>query len=149
MFALQLFGSDPGGLAAIGLALFFGALLLGYLVQLLVCWFVYNAALPIPAEHREIQPALAFLLLVPVAGTFLNFLVQPAVSRSYKRWFAARGVTTEGDCGENLAWWYAIAGICAWVPCLPFAGLAALVLQILYLVRLGRVRAAGRALALA
>jgi len=132
-----------GDFVPAALILFLGLLVLGYLVQVLLSWFVYNAALLIPAEHREIQPALALLLLVPVVGTFLNFLIQPAVARSYRRWFAARGVTSAGDCGESLAWWYAILGICAWVPCLPLAGLAAIVLQTLYLLRLLRVRAHG------
>jgi hypothetical protein len=146
MFALLPHFMDDGGLLALVFFFFLGVLLLHFLIQVLICWFVYNAALAVPPEHREIEPALAFLLLVPCIGLFLNFLIQPAVARSFKRWFAARGVTTEGDCGESLAWWYAITSVCALVPCVPFVGLAAIVLQILYLVRLARVRAAGRAM---
>jgi len=129
----------------LALLVFFGSLVLSYLLQVLVGWCVYNAVLPVPAEFREIQPALAFGLFVPLVGTFLGFLIQPAVARSYRRWFAARGISTQGDCGENLAWCSAIGGVGAWVPCLPFAGLAAVVVQVLYLVRLARVKAAGRA----
>jgi hypothetical protein len=121
------------------LLLFFGALVVSWLIQLLVGWCAYNAILPIPAEQREIEPALAFGLMVPFVGTLLNFLVLPALSRSYQRWFAARGVTGEGDCGENLAWWHAIVSVGAWVPCLPLAGLSAIVLQVLYLLRLRRL----------
>lgn len=146
MIALLPPAFDAQGLLLLALGVFLGALIVGFLLQLLVCWLVYNAALAIPKEHREIEPALAFLLLVPFLGVFLNFLVQPAVSRSYRRWFAARGVTTEGDCGESLAWWYAILCVCAWVPCVPLAGLVAIVLQVVYLLRLRRVHAAGRAM---
>src|SRR5260221_12215584 len=135
-----------GGLLTAFVLFFLGLALLHFLVQVLVCWFAYNAALLVPPEHREIEPALAFLLLVPCLGLFLNFLIQPAVARSFRRWFAARGVSTEGDCGESLAWWHAIAGICAYVPCVPFAGLAAIALQIVYLVRLARVSATARAM---
>jgi hypothetical protein len=121
------------------LLLFFGTLVVSYLIQLLVAWCAYNAALPIPAEQREVEPVMGLVLCVPFVGTFLNFLVQPALSRSYRRWFAARGVTGEGDCGENLAWWCAIVSVGAWVPCLPLAGLSAIVLQVLYLLRLRRL----------
>lgn len=119
---------------------FFGALVVSWLVQLLVGWSAYNAILPIPAEHREIEPVLAFGLFVPFMGTLMGFLVQPALSRSYKRWFAARGLSGARDCGEGLAGWNAIAGVLAWVPCLPLAGLATIVLQVMYLVRLRRLR---------
>ena len=94
----------------LALLVFFGSLVLSYLLQVLVGWCVYNALLSVPAEFRELQPALAFGLFVPLVGTVLGFLIQPAVARSYKRWFAARGISTEGDCGENLAWASAIAG---------------------------------------
>ena len=147
MFALLPPFLHDGGLAAFLVFLFLGVLLLYFLIQLFVCWCVYNAALTVPSEHREIEPALAFLLLVPCLGMFLNFLIQPAVARSYKRWFAARGVTNQGDCGESVAWWHAITSVCALVPCVPLAGMAAIVLQIIYLLRLSRVSAAGRALA--
>ena len=127
----------------LALVVYLGSLALSYLLQVLVGWCAYNALLPVPAEFREVQPALAFGLFVPVVGTFLGFLIQPAVSRSYRRWFAARGITGAGDCGENLAWCCAIGGVGAWVPCLPLAGLASVVVQVLYLVKLTRVRAAG------
>ena len=120
---------ENGGPVVVLALLFIGFALLYFLVQLVACWFVYNTA-----------------LLVPCLGLFMNFLIQPALSRSYKRWFAARGVTTEGDCGESIAWWHAIAGICAYVPCVPFAGLAAIVLQIVYLLRLSRLRTSARAM---
>jgi hypothetical protein len=146
MFALLFHFHDGGDLAALALFAFLGVLLVHFLIQALICWFVYNAALDIPAEHREIEPALAFLLLVPCLGLFLNFLIQPAIARSFKRWFASRGVTSEGDCGESIAWWYAITSVCALVPCVPFVGLAAIVLQVVYLVRLARVRSTARAM---
>jgi hypothetical protein len=146
MFALLPDFVDDGGLAAIVVVAFLGVLLVQFLIQLVICWLVYNAALTVPPEHREIEPALAFLLLVPCLGLFLNFLIQPAVARSFKRWFAARGVTTEGDCGESLAWWHAITSVCALVPCVPFVGLTAIVLQIIYLLRLSRVRSTARAM---
>ncbi len=147
MFVLEPPLAHGGELLRVALLLFFGALIVSYLLQLLVCWCVYNAILPIPAEQREVQPALAFLLLLPCVGTLLNFVIQPALARSYRRWFAARGLLGQGDCGENLAWWHAIAGVCAWVPCLPLAGLASIVIQVLYLLRLARVKSASRTLA--
>ena len=130
---------DGEHLLAWALVLFGGSLFVSYLLQLLVAWCAYNAALPIPAEQREIEPVMALCLAVPFVGTLLGFLVQPALARSYRRWFAARGLPGDGDCGENLAWAAAIVGVLAWVPCLPFAGLAAIVLQVLYLLRLRRV----------
>ena len=131
---------DGEHILAAYLLLYFGSLAVSWLIQLLVAWCAYNAALPIPAEQRELEPALALCLAVPVVGTLLGFLVQPALSRSYKRWFAARGLPGDDDCGENIAWGGAITGVLAWVPCLPFAGLAAIALQVMYLLRLGRLR---------
>jgi len=146
MLALEPPALHGGDLVAWALLLYLGSLAVAYLLQLLVAWCAYNAALPIPAELRESEPALALLVAVPVVGTLLGFLVQPGLARSYRRWFAARDVPGDGDCGENLAWGCAITGVLAWVPCLPFAGLATIVLQLLYLARLARVRRASRAL---
>jgi len=146
MLALEPPVLHSGDLVAWALVLYFGSLAVAYLIQLLVAWCAYNAALPIPAELRESEPALALLVAVPLVGTLLGFLVQPGLARSYRRWFAALSAPGDGDCGENLAWGSAITGVLAWVPCLPFAGLAAILMQVLYLLRLGRVRRASRAI---
>ncbi len=135
-----------GGWIAVVFFVFLGLLLLRFLIQCVICWMVYRAAESVPPEHREIEPALAFLLLVPCLDIFLNFLVQPSVARSYRRWFESRGDTSEGDCAENLAWWYAITTVCAHVPCVPFAGLVAVILQIVFLLRVSRLRSKALAL---
>lgn len=135
-----------GAWGAVLLFVFLGLLVVRFLIQFFVCWMVYRAAEAVPPEHREIEPALAFLLLIPCLEIFLAFLVQPCVARSYRRWFAARGVTSEGDCGEGLAWWYAITSVCAVIPCVPLAGLVAIVLQVLFLLRISGLRRQGLAL---
>lgn len=139
---------ERGGWLAVALLVGLAFFALRFLLQLCVCVFLYRAGSDVPAEHRELEPALAFLLLVPCLDLCASFLVQPCLARSYRRWLAARGAAGEGDCGENLAWWHALLGVCGIVPCVNLLALpAAIVLHVLFLVRLARVRRSALGLA--
>jgi hypothetical protein len=74
--------------------------------------------------------------LIPCWSVIWAFYVYAPVSRSFAQAFAARGVTGEGDAGENLGLWLAICGVACLVPVVNWiAGTAYLVLLILYLIK--------------
>lgn len=90
----------------------------------------------IPEQHRKQTPGLAFLLLIPFFSIIWAFFVHPKVAESLKSYFAAKGDTSVGDCGASLALWLCISSVCALIPIVNiFAGLAALVLLIIFYVK--------------
>lgn len=115
------------------------------LVLLIVLMIVPFALLPailsfvllgrIPAEHRKQEPGLAFLLIIPVVSVIWAFFVYPRISESLQSYFASRG-ENRGDCGRKLAMATCICAVCSIIPLLGIvAGLAALVLMIIFFVK--------------
>lgn len=133
------FEPDPQALAALA-AVFFVALLvliaIGLAVAAVVCWLISGCLKVLPQEYREMEPGMVWLLMIPLFQLVWNFFVFPKTSRSFQRYFAARGRTEFGDCGEKIGLWYAICGALCLIPCVNYvAGPAALVLLIIYLVK--------------
>lgn len=90
----------------------------------------------IPEQHRKQSPGLVFLLLIPLFSVIWAFFVHPRVAESLKSYYDSLGANLYGDCGKSLALWLCICSVCVFVPFLGmFAGLAALVLLILFYVR--------------
>jgi hypothetical protein len=118
-----------GGAIAMGFAVFL-------LINVVVCWLLYNALDRIPASFRQMEPAMVWLLLIPCFSWFWNFMVFPKIARSFKAYFDSVQATDVGDCGEKLGLWYSILIVASIIPFLGwFAGVAALVLLILYLIK--------------
>lgn len=128
--------NDPEPWIAAMLALLGVIALVQFAIAVLICWLVYDALGAVPREHRKLEPGLVWLLLIPCWNVIWAFFVFPPVARSFAGAFAARGITTEGDAGESLGLWLAICGAALFVPILNwFAGVAYLVLLILFLVK--------------
>jgi hypothetical protein len=120
------------------LVLFAFALAIG----VFVCYQLYLAAARLPEANRKLAPAAVFLLLVPVVNMVWLFIVVMKLSEGYQQYFAAQQRTDVGDCGYRLGLGWAIAGLCVIVPIAHvFAGLAALILMILYLVKMSQLKA--------
>jgi hypothetical protein len=109
-----------------------------------VAWLISGCLKAIPPEHREMEPAMVWLILIPLFNVVWNFFVLPKTSRSFQRYFAAKGRTEFGDCGEKIGLWCAICGAASLALQLvfrlnfvvgPVVGLATLALLIIYLVK--------------
>lgn len=116
--------------------------LVSFPIQIWVCWLLYSCLQRIPISFRQQRPGMAFLLLIPVANIFLNFKVFPLLARSYRAYFDSIGKLDVGDCGYEMGVAYCVCGALALVPFIGiFAGPAAVVLAIVYLVKAWRLRA--------
>jgi len=116
--------------ALIGLVVFFAILAV-------LCYFIAEHYKIIPAGARKMEPGQVWLLLIPLFNLYWVFPVFLGLSESYQAAFAARGRTDLGACGRHLALWFCICFASSVIPCLQYAtGLAALVLLILYIIRI-------------
>lgn len=126
--------------AAIG-AFILVALVIGLAINAVVCWLVSSSLARIPAEHRKMEPGQVWLLMIPCWGIVWNFFVFQRVPESFQSYFASIGRQDVGDCGKQIGLWYAICGVCSFVPLLNYiAGPAGLVLLILSLVKFHQLK---------
>lgn len=126
----------------LGLAMVFMVTVIGLAIAAFISYLLYDAERRLPEPFREMAPALVFLLLVPLFNLLWLFFVVVKVSQSYQRYFAARQQTGVGDCGFNLGLAWAITAIAVFVPVLgTLSALASLVLMILYLMKIGQLKA--------
>lgn len=135
-------GDQVGGLIALGLLGFLGVLFLIILaINILVCFLLYKDYKAIPAQFRKLEPGLVWLLLIPCFGLVWNFFVFPRLGESFKAYFDSVGQTDVGDGGTTLGWAYAICAACTIIPYANVvAGVAAIVLLILFLVKAGGLK---------
>jgi hypothetical protein len=129
------------------------ALIVGMLVMLavcvaisvVICYLVYTLFNAVPPQHRQMEPMLVWLLLIPLFNVVWNFFVFPKLSKSYELALQAQGDTSAGDCNAALGMGYSVC--CAVVfalsilrihiPCVSsLIGVAALVLFIMYMVKM-------------
>jgi len=100
-----------------------------------VSYLLWECYRRIPKRFRQMEPALVWLLLVPVFNLFWNFVVFPRLSASYKAYFDSVGGRDLGNASHSVAMAYSISAACKVAPCIaPAAFLAQLVLLVLYLV---------------
>ena len=112
------------------------AILVALVIELIIILITAGCLKRIPPEFRLMSPGMVWLLLIPVFDLIWNFFVFVRLSKSYQRYFAAKGRTEFGDCAEKIGLWCAICCVCAWIPLVGYAaGPASLVLLIVYLVK--------------
>lgn len=105
-------------------------------INALICWLVSGCYKRIPQQFRKMEPGMVWLLMIPCVPIVWNFFVFPRLAESYKAYFDSVGNTEVGDCGAQISLFFAVAVVCAHVPCLNyFAGPVALVLLIITLVK--------------
>jgi hypothetical protein len=137
-------GSNLPGLigCGFGLALLLLLFAVALAVGAFICYQLYLAAGRLPAANQKLPPVSVFLLLVPVVNIVWLFFVVMKVSQGYQEYFAANPRPGVGDCGYGIGLGWAIASACVFVPLAHyFAGLAALILMVLYLVKMAQLRA--------
>jgi Domain of unknown function (DUF4328) len=133
-------GNDEATVAAMLIALGI-TLAISLAINLLVCWLVYRANEALPAEHRRTESWQAFLLLIPLFNLVWNFILLARVSGGMQSYFQSKNDASVGDCGATIGLWYSICCIAVWVPIVVcVAGPAALVLLVLYLVKISGLR---------
>jgi len=72
-------------------------------IGIAVIYFLFVCLKRIPAEHRRQEPALVWLLLIPLFNFVWSFFVFPKLAESYQSYFSSQGVTDVGDCGRQLS----------------------------------------------
>jgi hypothetical protein len=127
------------GAGLLVLTLFF---IVALAVGVFVCYQLYLTAARLPEANRKLVPATVFLLLVPLVNMVWLFFVVLKLTEGYKQYFAGQSKTDVGDCGQAVGLGWAIAGIATVLPVLHVpAALAALVLMVIYLVKMSQLRA--------
>lgn len=134
--------SGPQGAEiAVFLVIMAVALLIGLAIGIGICIMLHIIQARVPAEHQKITPGMIWLILIPIFGLVWNFFAFPRISESYKSYFDTVGDQSVGDCGKGVGLWYAICSACCIIPCVNYiAGPAALVLLIIFLVKLFGLR---------
>ncbi len=134
-----------GGIAVV-LGFVCVGLLIGLGIAALICWYLSGILKAIPAEHRKQEPAMVWLLMIPLVNIVWNFFVYPKISESFQSYFNAQGRTDVGDCGKSLSMTFCILACTSVIPYLgACTGLAALVIWIIVLVKFSGLKSQLRA----
>ncbi len=108
----------------------------GIAIAIAIILIVQSFYKRIPPEHRKMEPAMVWLLLIPCFGLVWNFFVFLKLSESFKSYFDSQGIVDVGDCVRTLSLAYCVAAVLCVVPCVNYvAGPASLVLLIITLVQ--------------
>jgi hypothetical protein len=97
-------------------------------VYLFVVYLLYTCYQRIPAQYRLMEPGQVWLMLIPLFHIVWQFFVVIRLSRSFQQYFAAKGRTDVGDCGESIGLWGMIFNL---IGCAPVG----FILWIIYLVK--------------
>jgi hypothetical protein len=110
--------------------------IIGLAITITVAVLISGCYARIPQQYREMEPGMVYLLLIPCFNLVWIFFVTLRLSQSFQKYFADLGRSDVGDCGYQLGLWYSICTAASAIPCVNWvAGPAALVLLILYLVK--------------
>lgn len=126
--------------AAVGAGIALMSIVVGVIFLLIlsaiVCFFTSQMVKRIPAEHRQIEPGMVWLLMIPCFSLIWNFFVFPKIAKSFQSYFNSVNVMDVGDCAAQLSLIYCIVSITSFIPVIGgIMALAALVLLILVLVK--------------
>ena len=116
-------------------------LIIGIAILIVIILLLSGALKRIPQQHRRMEPAMVWLLLIPLVNIVWMFFVVLKVSKSFQSHFEAEGRTEVGDCGQAIGLAYCIctvAGIIPYLGCL--VSVPGLVLLIIYLVKINNLK---------
>jgi hypothetical protein len=112
------------------------AMAIGLGIAIAICLFLSSCLKRVPPEHREMEPGMVWLLLIPCFSIVWNFFVYIKIPQSFQRYFNSIGRYDVGDCGQQLGLWYSILVVVCMVPFVNYiAGPAALIVWIIFLVK--------------
>ncbi len=110
-------------------------------VCIVLCVLISNCFKRIPQQHREMEPGMVWLLLIPCFNIVWNFFVWSKLEKSYKNYFDSVGIQDVGDCGHSINLAFCIVTACCLIPYVNrIAGLASLVLFILCLIKANELK---------
>lgn len=155
-----MYTSSSAGPEAFGFVVILGVICVGLLIalgiQAFICYLLSDALKRLPPEFRKQQPNMVWLLMIPLFSLVWNFFVYPKISESYQAYFSAKAgnipngspnlnyqnTLLQQDTGQGIGLAYCICCCCSIIPYLGACiGLAALVLLIIYLVKLSGLKA--------
>jgi hypothetical protein len=116
------------------------------IIVIFLCVYLLLAGIPaalafevlsrVPKANRKQEPALAFLLLIPVFSLIWVFFVHPKVAESLRSYHISIGNHSVGDCGASVARWVCICSVCSHIPLLGIlAAVATLALLIVFYIQ--------------
>jgi len=115
-------------------------LLLAYGILAYVCYLLSDALKALPPEHQKMSPSLVWLLMIPGLSVIWNFFVFIQVPQSYGSYLRSLGRPTDASLG-TLGIVYAILSVLTLIPHVGgCTGLAAFVVLIIFLVKLGELK---------
>ena len=118
------------------LVMYGGMFGISLIISIVVCLLMNKNLERIPARHRQMEPSMVWLLLIPCFNIVWNFFVFIKTAASFKSYFDEQGIQDVGDCGHGMGLGYSIAVCCGCIPCVGcLAGPVSLVLLVLALVK--------------
>jgi hypothetical protein len=110
-------------------------------INVFILYVLYNCYKRVPQQFRKQEPGMVWLALIPCFNIIWNFFIFPGLSKSLKAYFDSIGRTDVGDCQESIGLAFAICCAVSIVPYLGcLTGIAALVLLIMYLVKVNDLK---------
>ena len=114
-----------------------------------VCYLISDALNALPAEHQKMSPGLVWLLLIPCFSIIWNFFVFLQVSQSYESFMRSKGRPMDTSL-QTLGIVYSVLAVLCVIPYLGSCiSIFALVVLIIYLVKLSDMKRMARELAAA
>jgi H+/Cl- antiporter ClcA len=112
-----------------------GVLLIPAIFYLLT---LQNALSKCAPTSRTMEPGMVWLLLIPLLNLIWNFIVVTSMARSLANEYARRGIpSSEPLPGQSIGIAMSVCNCCCIIPVLgAFAGLAGLVLWIVYWIKI-------------
>ncbi len=98
------------------------------LLTAFVAYLLMDALNAVPESHRQLSPAIPWLLFVPLVNLVILFLVFIKVPESLSNYLASTDTAAPGDCGKSMGLWGAILWV---VPCATPIGMVLLILSLL------------------
>jgi hypothetical protein len=162
----NLLASDVAAAGLIAGVLAFVACI--FVVVLLIAvgllFLIYKAAKTVPQDHRQIDPPMVWLMLIPLFNVYWAFVALPAVSRGLRAARTAVGSQDQSDCGLGAANFVCIVNVinfifsvAVWLSQVgksgdqssaltAVQGLVGLVLMVFYIIYVVKVHTSAKAL---
>jgi len=106
-------------------------------VAILYLLNLQNLMKEIEIKNREVEPTNVWLMLIPLFNLVYDFILFPKISDSVKKELTDRKMEETGNYGRSLAIAIPILTILFWFP---FAGIANLVLFIIFWVKMAEYK---------
>lgn len=111
-----------------------------------ICYLLADGLKALPAEHQKMSPGLVWLNLIPCFSIVWNFFVFIQIPKSYESFLRAHGRPMDTSLG-TLGIVYSVLAVLCVIPYLGSCiGIAALVVLIIFLVKLSELKRTAREL---